>query len=239
MSFAAWYRLGTAYLGRGGCSAQAMAAFERGLALKPGNKQLKEGRQKAEAEALGPAENHAPTAAVAGKGSRAEGGAGLAGGGAPLTPEASGEAAAATSPPQAAGPAPNSPRHLAEAQKALGNAAFKAGRYDEAVRCFTAALQLCPGTAVYLGNRAAAHLMARHYPDAISDSLEAVELDPGFVKGYARAGKQARRGWRGRPEALHLPANHCHRSLPAAVAAIDTPLSALGAPCCLQPRRRC
>ncbi len=167
-----------------------MAAFERGLALKPGNKQLKEGRQKAEAEALGGAENSAPAAVTAAKGEGAR--ASPAGGVPPLTPEASGEAAAAASPPQAAAPAPDSPRQLAEAQKALGNAAFRSGRYDEAVRCFTAALQLCPETAVYLGNRAAAHLMARQYPDAISDSLAALELDPGFVKGYARAGKW---GW--------------------------------------------
>ncbi|PRW61266.1 DNAJ heat shock N-terminal domain-containing [Chlorella sorokiniana] len=183
----AYYRLGTALLGRGGCGAEAMAAFERGLALKPGNKQLKEGRQKAEAEVLGGAENSAPVAAEAAKGEGA--GAGAGGGVPPLTPEASGEAATAASPPPTPSPAPDSPRHLAEAQKALGNAAFKSGRYDEAVRCFTAALQLCPGTAVYLGNRAAAHLMARHYPDAISDSLAAVELDAGFVKGYARAAK--------------------------------------------------
>lgn len=84
--------------------------------------------------------------------------------------------------------APASPQASAEAQKALGNEAFRAGRYDEAVRCFSAALQLRPGTAVYLGNRAAAHLMARRYPEAVQDSLAALELDPGFVKAYARAG---------------------------------------------------
>lgn len=66
---------------------------------------------------------------------------------------------------------------------------FKSGRYEEAGRYFTAAVQLCPGTVVYLSNRAAAHLMSRHYPDAIRDSLAALELDSSFVKGYARAGK--------------------------------------------------
>ena len=135
---------------------------------------------------MGGVENSTPGAAGAAKGEGA--GAGAAGGGVPpLTPEASCEPPAAASPSPS--PSPDSPRRLAEAQKALGNAAFKSGRYEEAGRFFTAAVQLCPGTAVYLSNRAAAHLMSRHYPDAIRDSLAALELDSSFVKGYARAGK--------------------------------------------------
>lgn len=84
--------------------------------------------------------------------------------------------------------APASSADAAEGRKALGNKAFRDGRYNEAIQLFSAALELRPGTAVYLGNRAAAYLMARRYPEAVQDSLAALELDPGFSKAYARAG---------------------------------------------------
>ena len=71
---AAWYRLGTAYLGLGGSNAEAQAAFSRGLQLKPHNKQLQEGLARCTAAAggsgpqaagAGSAENQAPPAAAA------------------------------------------------------------------------------------------------------------------------------------------------------------------------------
>lgn len=200
-----WYRLGTAYLGKGGCAAEARAAFERGLQLKPHNRQLKEGLVKSRsAEAGAPAsersaaaENRAPAAAAAASppGAATPSSPG-SGGPSPPTQQASQDLPAVSSAvsldmgsaPLGSGATLGSPRVLAEAQKALGNAAYAAGRWDEAARCFTAALELAPGVAVYWGNRAAARLMARGFADAAADSLKAVELDPSYIKGYARAG---------------------------------------------------
>lgn len=239
-----------------GESAAAQAAFERGLQLKPGNRQLKEALAKSKAgssstpdKAAGGSplqaapENQAqPAAAAAAAGKpplpvRQDSVAGLM----PPTPQPSaadvtaapGSAAAAASPPTSArGGGEGSPDgapgegleeaalKLAEAQKAAGNEAFKEGRYEEAARCFTAALQLRPGTAVYLGNRAAAHLMGKRYADALSDSLAAVAADPTFVKGYARAGGC---GWvvGGRP-GVGVAVGRCGWALCGGRAALDS-----------------
>lgn len=220
---AAWYRLGTALLGLGH-DAEAEAAFQQGLKLKPNNKHLRDGLARAQAGSgaaagggEGSAENQSPAAATTAAGSAAAAakgtgkgkgkgrpGSAAPAGSAPPTPESS-DAGAATPAAAAAAPVPgaaaaaggagappqDAARQLAEAQKALGNEAFKAGRYEEAVRCFSAAVQLCPGTAVYHGNRAAACLMGKRYPEAVQDSLKAVQLDAAFVKGYARAGAGA------------------------------------------------
>ncbi|KAL4856376.1 DnaJ subfamily C member 7 [Chlorella vulgaris] len=222
----AWYRLGTAHLGRGAAD-EAATAFRRGLKLKPNNRQLREGLQKALAAgsggstgtsvANGTSENHsqqqqqqqqqqqAPTAAAVAAAAKGKAqpspSRGSFGGASPPTPESSdpgaavaeaeNSAAAAEAAEAAATPPPlaDSARQLAEAQKGLGNDAYKLGRYEEATRCFSAALQLCPDTPVYLGNRAAAYLMGKRYTDAVQDCLRAVQLDPAYVKGYARAAK--------------------------------------------------
>jgi tetratricopeptide (TPR) repeat protein len=201
------------------------------LKLKPNNRQLREGLQKALAAgsggstgtsvANGTSENHsqqqqqqqqqAPAAAAA-EAAAAKGKAqpspsrGSFGGASPPTPESSDpgaavteaeNSAAAAEASEAAAPPPplaDSARQLAEAQKGLGNDAYKLGRYEEATRCFSAALQLCPDTPVYLGNRAAAYLMGKRYTDAVQDCTRAVQLDPAYVKGYARAG-EVQGGW--------------------------------------------
>ena len=65
----------------------------------------------------------------------------------------------------------------AEARKEEGNAAFRAGRYEEAARQYSAAVQLDPRCAVYWANRAMAHLKLGAYGAAEADCDEALKLE--------------------------------------------------------------
>ena len=65
----------------------------------------------------------------------------------------------------------------AEARKEEGNAAFRAGRYEEAARQYSAALQLDPRCAVYWANRAMAYLKLGSYGAAEADCDEALKLE--------------------------------------------------------------
>lgn len=65
----------------------------------------------------------------------------------------------------------------AEARKEDGNATFRAGRYDEAVRHYSAAMQLHPRGAVYRANRAMAYLKLGAYSAAEADCDEALALE--------------------------------------------------------------
>lgn len=61
--------------------------------------------------------------------------------------------------------------------KEAGNAAYKAGRYEEAARQYSAAAQLDPGCAVFYSNRAMAHLKLGRYGDAEADCDAALKLE--------------------------------------------------------------
>lgn len=65
----------------------------------------------------------------------------------------------------------------AEARKEEGNAAFRSGRYEEAARQYSAALQLDPRCAVYWANRAMANLKLGAYGAAEADCDEALKLE--------------------------------------------------------------
>lgn len=43
-------------------------------------------------------------------------------------------------------------------------------------------LEMCPNTASFYGNRAAAYMMIKKYQEAIEDSKSATKIDPNFVK---------------------------------------------------------
>lgn len=179
---AAWYRLGTSLLSQGR-EAEAKLAFEQGLRLKPGNAQLRQQLDKLRSARSGGKENEQTAAA---------GTAGAAEASQPAKAASAAAPSTSGSPPQAPAPAPlaeSDSEVLAEAQKALGNEAYKAGRYEEAVRCYSAALELAPGVAVYYSNRSAAALMARDYKLAAADGLRAAELDPALARGFSRAAK--------------------------------------------------
>lgn len=78
---------------------------------------------------------------------------------------------------------------LAEQFKNEGNALYKSTEYRKSIELYTKAIELCPSTAAYYGNRAAAYMMIQKYNLAIEDSKTAIKIDPNFVKGYLREGK--------------------------------------------------
>jgi stress-induced-phosphoprotein 1 len=77
---------------------------------------------------------------------------------------------------------------MADEAKAKGNAAFSAGRFEEAARHFTDAIALAPGNHVLYSNRSAALASLHRYSDALADAQKTVELKPDWAKGYSRLG---------------------------------------------------
>ena len=72
--------------------------------------------------------------------------------------------------------------------QAKGNAAFSAGKYDEAVEHFSAAIALDGGNHILYSNRSAAHASASRYAEALRDAEKVVELKGDWPKGYSRLG---------------------------------------------------
>ncbi|KAF2274940.1 TPR-like protein [Westerdykella ornata] len=70
--------------------------------------------------------------------------------------------------------------------KEAGNAAFKAGRYQEAIDTYTTALEIDPSNkntnSKILQNRALCHTRLQNWTQAIADCDKALELDPGYTK---------------------------------------------------------
>ncbi|XP_072989022.1 hsp70-Hsp90 organizing protein-like [Typha latifolia] len=77
---------------------------------------------------------------------------------------------------------------MADEAKAKGNAAFSAGRFDEAVGHFSDAIALAPANHVLFSNRSAAFASLHRYADALTDAEKTVELKPDWAKGYSRLG---------------------------------------------------
>lgn len=139
--------------------AAALAQEQRQAADRPGTQ-----RAAAEAHTAG------SSAGAAGNGARAAGG----------TISSSGASASAAR-QNGSGAGPAAPAVSEEAAAAAlackerGNAAFQAGRYDEAVRQYSAAIHLDPRCAVYYSNRAMAHLKLMRYADAEADCNDALK----------------------------------------------------------------
>ena len=77
---------------------------------------------------------------------------------------------------------------MADEAKAKGNAAFAAGRFEEAARHFTDAIALAPGNHILYSDRSAALASLHRYSDALADAQKTVELKPDWAKGYSRLG---------------------------------------------------
>ncbi|NXF28234.1 PPP5 phosphatase, partial [Rhodinocichla rosea] len=58
--------------------------------------------------------------------------------------------------------------------------------YEEAVRLYSSAIELNPGSAIYYGNRSLAYLRTECYGYALADATRALQLDSKYVKGYYR-----------------------------------------------------
>lgn len=75
---------------------------------------------------------------------------------------------------------------MAELKKENGNQLYKIKQYKSALPLYTEAIELCPETAAYYGNRAACYMMLNRYLEALEDARKSVNLDPMYVKGYIR-----------------------------------------------------
>lgn len=77
---------------------------------------------------------------------------------------------------------------MAEEAKAKGNEAFSAGKYEDAIRHFTEAINLAPTNHVLYSNRSASYASLNKFSEALSDAQKTVELKPDWSKGYSRLG---------------------------------------------------
>lgn len=59
---------------------------------------------------------------------------------------------------------------------------FSARKYAQAIELYTEAIELDSQNAVYLANRAFAHLRLEEYGSAILDATKAIEVDPKYSK---------------------------------------------------------
>uniref|UniRef100_A0A673BBQ5 Translocase of outer mitochondrial membrane 70 homolog A (S. cerevisiae) n=1 Tax=Sphaeramia orbicularis TaxID=375764 RepID=A0A673BBQ5_9TELE len=104
------------------------------------------------------------------------------------TPEGS------ASPVQGQDGAARSPLDRAQAAKNKGNKYFKAGKYENAIQCYTEAISLCPGEqkadlSTFYQNRAAAYEQQMKWTEVVQDCSQAVEMNPRYVKALFRRAK--------------------------------------------------
>lgn len=71
-------------------------------------------------------------------------------------------------------------------EKQLGNEAFGAGKFDDAVRHYSQCIILAPRSAVGPLNRSQALLKLQRYHEAEADASSAIELEPTSVKAWYR-----------------------------------------------------
>ena len=72
--------------------------------------------------------------------------------------------------------------------QAKGNAAFSAGRYEEAITHFTAAIAVDPENHVLYSNRSACFSSLMRYQEALEDAEKVISIKPDWGKGYSRKG---------------------------------------------------
>ena len=77
---------------------------------------------------------------------------------------------------------------LSSSDQKLGNDAFAAGRYAEAIEHFTKASALDPTNHVFYSNRSAAHAGLGDFASALADAEKTVAYKPDWPKGYSRKG---------------------------------------------------
>lgn len=79
-------------------------------------------------------------------------------------------------------------KHMANLEKEKGNDNFKRQDYALAIEGYTKAIELDPTNAIMPANRAMALLKQEKYGAAEADCLQALSLDPLYVKAYLRLG---------------------------------------------------
>lgn len=66
--------------------------------------------------------------------------------------------------------------------KDKGNAALQANKFDEAIKCYTEAIELDNRNHVLFSNRSAAYAKAGKYAQALEDAEKTVQLKPDWGK---------------------------------------------------------
>lgn len=84
-----------------------------------------------------------------------------------------------------------SPAERAQAIKLRGNKYFKGGKFEQAIKCYTEAIDLCPQDskaelATYYQNRAAAHEQQKNYEQVLADATKAIELNKKYSKAFMK-----------------------------------------------------
>ncbi|KAM3577228.1 hypothetical protein VYU27_000910 [Nannochloropsis oceanica] len=74
----------------------------------------------------------------------------------------------------------------AEEKKNLGNKAYMAKKYDEAITRYSEAIELDPDSHIYYSNRSACHGAKGDWASAAADAKICLGKDPNFLKGYYR-----------------------------------------------------
>lgn len=74
----------------------------------------------------------------------------------------------------------------ASQKKALGNQAFGAGKWDEAIKHYSDAIGIDGTNHIFYSNRCAAYSSKGDFASAISDASTCIQIKPNFIKGYFR-----------------------------------------------------
>ncbi|XP_072901236.1 mitochondrial import receptor subunit TOM70 [Hemitrygon akajei] len=82
----------------------------------------------------------------------------------------------------------------AQSAKNKGNKYFKAGKFEQAIQCYTEAISLCPldqkqDLSTFYQNRAAAFEQQQKWKEVAEDCSKAVELNPKYIKALYRRAK--------------------------------------------------
>ena len=104
--------------------------------------------------------------------------------------EADDDKAAAAPPPPPPPPPPEALLAEARGYKERGNVHFKAQEWDNAISCYTQAIDTmpeeAPERAVFFANRAAAFAKIGEHEGVIDDCTQAIALQPEYTKAFAR-----------------------------------------------------
>jgi stress-induced-phosphoprotein 1 len=77
---------------------------------------------------------------------------------------------------------------MAEDNKKLGNDAFKAGKFQDAINYYTRAINAEPNNETLYSNRAASYSSINKHHEALADSEKCISLKPTWIKGFFRKG---------------------------------------------------